>query len=161
MPFVAWQSVLDPLLTPGMRNYWKSHDFREISDGLIDTLIAHARTIPDPQTEIAFAHLGEGVAKVPKDATAYTGRDAVFVLNVHGRWADPALDAKCIAWARGLADAAAAFSTGGAYVNFLTEEEQTRVRSAYGSNYDRLARLKKKFDPNNLFRINQNILPAE
>lgn len=160
MPFVAWQTILDPLLTPGMCSYWKSHDFLEVSDGLIDTLIAHARRIPDPQTEIAFAHLGEGVTKVPKEATAYTHRDAAFVMNVHGRWDNPANDAKCISWARELFQAAAPFATGGVYVNFMTEEEQDRVRSAYGSNYDRLVNLKKKYDPNNIFRLNQNIQPA-
>ncbi len=159
MPFVAWQTILDPLLTPGMRNYWKSHDFHDVSDGLIDALIAHARKIPDPQTEIAFAQLGEGVTKVPKDATAYTHRDAAFVMNVHGRWDNPANDAKCIAWARELFQAATPFATGGVYVNFLTQEEQGRVKLAYGSNYDRLVKLKLKYDPNNLFRINQNILP--
>lgn len=159
MPFVAWQTILDPLLAPGMRNYWKSHDFRELSDGLIDTLITYARRIPDPQTEIAFAHLGEGVTKVAKEATAYTHRDAAFVVNVHGRWDNPANDTKCIGWARELFQAAAPFATGGVYVNFMTQEEQDRVRSAYGSNYDRLVTLKKKYDPNNLFRLNQNILP--
>ena len=120
MPFVAWQTILDPLLTQGMRNYWKSHDFLDVSDGLIDTLIAHARKIPDPQTEIAFAQLGEGVTKVSKDATAYTHRDAAFVMNVHGRWDNPANDTKCIAWARELFQAATPFATGGVYVNFLT-----------------------------------------
>jgi FAD/FMN-containing dehydrogenase len=160
MPFVAWQTVLDPLLTPGMRNYWKSHDFRDVSDGLIDALIAHARKIPDPQSEIAFAQLGEGVAKVRGDATAYTHRDAAFVMNVHGRWDNPANDAKCIAWARELFQAVTPFATGGVYVNFLTQEEQGRVKLAYGSNYDRLVKLKMKYDPNNLFRINQNIVPV-
>jgi FAD/FMN-containing dehydrogenase len=159
-PFVAWQSILDPLLTPGMRNYWKSHDFRELSDGLIDVLIAFARRIPDPQSEIAFAQLGEGVTRVPNDATAYTHRDAQFVLNVHGRWDNPANDNKCINWARELFQAAAPFATGGVYVNFLTQEEHDRVRLAYGSNYDRLIQLKKKYDPTNLFRLNQNIQPA-
>ena len=92
-PYAAWQTILDPLLTPGLRNYWKSHDFAELSDGLIDVLIAHARTIPDPQTEIAFAQLGGAVSRVRPDATAYSHRDAQFVLNVHGRWEDPAKDA--------------------------------------------------------------------
>jgi FAD/FMN-containing dehydrogenase len=160
MPFTAWQTVLDPLLAPGMRNYWKSHDFREASDGLIDTLITHARRIPDPQTEIAFALLGEGVMKVAKEATAYTHRDARFVMNVHGRWDNPSNDAKCMGWVRELFQATAPFATGGAYVNFMTQEEQERVPSAYGSNYGRLATLKKKYDPDNFFRLNQNIRPA-
>jgi FAD/FMN-containing dehydrogenase len=123
-------------------------------------LIAFARRIPDPQTEIALAQLGEAVTRVPQDATAYTHRDAQFVLNVHGRWDNPANDAKCIGWARELFQAAAPFATGGVYVNFLTQEEQDRVRVAYGSNYDRLVQLKQKYDPNNFFRLNQNIKPA-
>lgn len=160
-PFTAWQAILDPLLAPGMRNYWKSHDFLELSDGLIDVLIEHARRIPDPQTEIAFAQLGGAVSRVPSDATAYTHRDAQFVLNVHGRWEDPAKDAACIGWARQLFQASAPFATGGVYVNFLTQEEQDRVKAAYGGNYARLVALKKKYDPTNLFRVNQNIgLPA-
>ncbi len=85
-----------------MRNYWKSHDFRELSDGLIDVLVDYAQRIPDPRTEIAFAQLGGAVSRVPQEATAYTHRDAQFVLNVHGRWEDPAKDAKCTAWAREL-----------------------------------------------------------
>ena len=160
MPYTAWQTILDPLLTPGMRNYWKSHDFRDVSDGLIDVLVSHARRIPDPQTEIAFAQLGGAVGRVPAAATAYTHRDASFVLNVHGRWADPAKDAACIAWARSLFDAAAPFATGGAYVNFLTQEEGERVPAAYGQNYERLVAVKDRYDPTNLFRVNQNIRPT-
>jgi len=158
-PYTAWQTILDPLLTPGARNYWKSHDFREVSDGLIDVLIEHARRIPDPQTEIAFAQLGGAVSRVPREDTAYTHRDAQFVLNVHGRWADPAKDAECIGWARALFDAATPFATGGAYVNFLTQEEQGRVPAAYGDNYARLVTAKNKYDPTNLFSVNQNIRP--
>jgi FAD/FMN-containing dehydrogenase len=158
-PFTAWQAVLDPLLAPGARNYWKSHDFAALPDGLVEVLVRHARTIPDPQTEIAFANLGGAVSRVPAEDTAYRGRDAEFVLNVHGRWSDPAKDAECIAWARGLFDAAAPFSTGGAYVNFLTEDEAGRVRQAYGANYERLVEIKRRYDPANLFRANQNIAP--
>jgi FAD/FMN-containing dehydrogenase len=159
-PFKAWQAVLDPLLTPGMRNYWKSHDFRELSDGLIDVLVEYAGRIPDPQTEIAFAQLGGAVSRVPAGATAYAHRDAQHVLNVHGRWDSAAKDAACIGWARELFKASAPFATGGAYVNFLTQEEGERVRAAYGGNYDRLVALKTKYDPSNLFQINQNIRPT-
>jgi FAD/FMN-containing dehydrogenase len=159
-PYTAWQTILDPLLVPGMRNYWKSHDFRELDDGLIDVLVEHARRIPDPQTEIAFAQLGGAVSRIPHTATAYTHRDAQFVVNVHGRWADPAKDAECIGWARELFKAATPFATGGVYVNFLTQEEQDRVHSAYGENYQRLVTLKNKYDPTNLFSVNQNIRPS-
>jgi FAD/FMN-containing dehydrogenase len=158
-PYTAWQTILDPLLAPGARNYWKSHDFRAVSDGLIDVLIAHARTLPDPNSEIAFAQLGGAVGRVPENATAYSHRDGQFVMNVHGRWVDPAKDDQCIGWARDLFRAAAPFATGAVYVNFLTQEEEDRVRAAYGSNYDRLVQLKGRYDPKNLFRTNQNIRP--
>jgi FAD/FMN-containing dehydrogenase len=158
--FIEWQKILDPLLTPGMRNYWKSHDFLELTDGLIDVLIQYARRIPDPQCEIAFVQLGGAVSRIPLAATAYTHRDAQFVLNVHGRWDNPANDSKCIAWTRELFQATAPFATGGVYVNFMTQEEQGRIGSAYGANYERLVELKKKYDPENLFRLNQNIKPA-
>ena len=158
--YTAWQTILDPLLAPGMRNYWKSHDFQKLSNGLIDVLVEHAGRIPDPQTEIAFAQLGGAVSRVPADATAYAHRDAQFVMNVHGRWQDPAKDAECIAWARGLFQAAAPFATGGVYVNFLTADEEDRIPAAYGTNYNRLVDLKNRYDPTNLFHVNQNIRPA-
>ena len=84
---------------------------------------------------------------MPPDATAYTQRDAQFVMNVHGRWTDPAQDAACIGWARDSFRAAAPFATGGVYVNFLTEDEGDRVRAAYGANYERLVALKNRYDP--------------
>ena len=158
-PYADWQTVLDPLLVPGFRNYWKTHDFREMSDGLIDVLLEYTERIPDPSCEIAYAQLGGAVSRVPADATAYTHRDAEFVMNVHGRWADPAKDQTCIGWARELFAAATPFATGGAYVNFLTQEEGDRVRAVYGSNYKRLVELKNKYDPTNLFSMNQNIRP--
>jgi hypothetical protein len=159
-PFTAWQQILDPLLTPGARNYWKSHDFAGLSDGLIDVLVDYATRIPDPQSEIAFAQLGGAITRVPAEASAYGHRNAEFALNVHGRWSDPSKDAVCIDWARALHRASAPFSTGGVYINFLTQEEGDRIRSAYGGNYDRVVTLKKRYDPANLFRMNQNIRPT-
>ena len=158
-PNAARQTVHDPQLGPGQRNYRKSHDFRELNDGLIDVLVYYAGKLPDPQSEIAFAQLGGAVSRVPSAATAYTHRDAQFVLNVHGRWGDAAKDAACIGWARELFWATTPFATGGVYVNFLTQEEGDRIRAAYGGNYDRLVRLKSRYDPTNLFRVNQNIRP--
>ena len=160
MPYTAWQTVLDPLLTPGARNYWKSHDFAALSDGLSDVLVDYARRIPDPQTEIACAQLGGAVSRVPRTDTAYNHRDGQYVMNVHGRWDDPAKDEACIAWARSLWQAAAPFATGSVYVNFLTQEEGGRVREAYGENYERLVALKNKYDPKNVFGVNQNIQPT-
>lgn len=160
MPYTAWQTVLDPLLTPGARNYWKSHDFAGLQDGLLDVLVDYAGRIPDPQSEIACAQLGGAVSRVPRRATAYNHRDGQYVLNVHTRWSDPAKDEECIGWARSLWQAAAPFATGSVYVNFLTQEEGSRVRDAYGENYTKLVQLKNKYDPKNLFGVNQNIQPS-
>ncbi len=159
-PYTAWQKVLDPLLAPGMRNYWKSHDFLELSDGLIDVLIEYANQLPDPQYELAFVQLGGAVNKIPVKATAFARRNPQFVLNVHGRWEDAAKDEICIAWTRKLFMACTSFATGSVYVNFMTSEEQDRVRQAYGTNYDRLVELKNKYDPNNFFNSNLNISPT-
>jgi FAD/FMN-containing dehydrogenase len=157
--FVDFQAAFDPLLTPGARNYWKSHDFAALSDEAIDLVIEYAGKLPTGQCEIFLAQLGAAVGRVSADATAYTHRDAEFVLNVHTRWDDPADDEKCVAWAREFFDRTAPFATGGVYVNFMPEDETDRVAAAYGSNYRRLVELKDKYDPDNFFSLNQNIRP--
>jgi FAD/FMN-containing dehydrogenase len=160
-PFTAWQAAFDPLLTPGERNYWKSHDFVDLGDGLIDVLLDAVKRLPSPQCEIFIGNLGGAINRVPAEATAYPHRDVNFVMNVHTRWSAPAEDAACIAWTRALYEAAAPFATGGVYVNFMPQDEGDRVRAgAYGVNYARLARIKAQYDPANLFRLNQNVAPA-
>jgi FAD/FMN-containing dehydrogenase len=159
-PYAGWQQVMDPLLTPGMRNYWKSHEFLQIPDAMIDVITDFAGRLPDPQTEMAFAQLGGAIPRVPNDATAYSHREPNFLINVHGRWDAAANDSKCIAWARDLFKALAPFSTGAVYVNFLTADEEDRVKMAYGANHAKLAGIKKKYDPTNLFRMNMNIRPS-
>jgi FAD/FMN-containing dehydrogenase len=158
-PYVAWQQAFDPLLTAGARNYWKSHNLTKIEDGLIDVVIRYAEKLPSPQCEIFVGALGGATTRPTPESTAYAQRDARFVMNVHGRWNDAADDARGIGWARDFFEAAAPFATGGAYVNFMTADEGDRVRAAYGSNYDRLTKVKRKYDPSNLFRMNQNIEP--
>ena len=161
MPLAGWQTAFDPLLQPGARNYWKSHDFTSLEDGLITTLLDAIQHLPTDECEVFIGHLGGAVNRVPVGATAYPHRDVLFVMNVHTRWRDAAQDAACIGWARGLFDAAGKFATGGVYVNFMPEDETARVKvGAYGPNYERLAKLKAKYDPDNLFRMNQNIPPA-
>lgn len=159
-PYTAFQAAFDPLLTPGARNYWKSHDFAELSDGAIDTIVDHAGRLPTPQSEIFIGHLGGAANRVPADATAYSRRDAEFVMNVHTRWEDSAQDTRCMEWTRAFFAATAPFATGGVYVNFLGHDDLGRVEAAYGGNYGRLARLKTRYDPGNLFSVNQNIRPA-
>jgi FAD/FMN-containing dehydrogenase len=158
-PYAAFQKAFDPLLQPGARNYWKSHNFRTFPDAAIDALLARVETLPSPQCEIFLGNLGGAAGRVPASATAYPHRDATFVMNVHGRWEDPRDDGACTAWARGVFDAMAPFATGGVYVNFMSEDED-RARAAYGANHDRLASLKRRYDPTNLFRVNQNVAPS-
>jgi len=159
-PFTAWQSAFDPLLTPGARNYWKSHNFNRLDDGLFDIVLKYAGQLPSPHTEIFIGQLGGAMSRVAADATAYSERSAEYVMNVHGRWETAAEDKSCVAWSRRLFDEAAPYATGGVYVNFLTEDESDRVTKAYGGNFRRLAQIKAKYDPNNLFRLNQNVKPA-
>jgi FAD/FMN-containing dehydrogenase len=158
-PFTAWQQAFDPLLTPGARNYWKSQNLRELKDGLLDTIVEFAGKLPSPHCEIFIGQLGGQAARVAADATAFGNRDATFVMNVHGRWNSPAEDTAGIAWAREVYRRTLPFATGGAYSNFLTAEETDRVKSAFGGNYARLARVKTTYDPGNFFRLNQNIRP--
>ena len=161
MPFAGWQTAFDPLLTPGARNYWKSHDFAKLSDPLIDLLVDHAGRVPTPETEVVLVHIGGAVNNVPVIATSYPHRNVEYIVNVHTRWSHPSQDQSCIAWARQLFDAMAPHSTGGVYVNFMPEDEGQRVKiGAYGRNYKRLTTLKAKYDPRNLFRLNQNFKPA-
>jgi FAD/FMN-containing dehydrogenase len=160
MSYVAWQSAFDPLLTPGARNYWKSHNFTQLADGLLDILVEQVKRLPSDQCEIFIGQLGAAANRVPVDAMAYPHRDAEFVMNVHARWSDPSEDSRCITWARSVFDETARYATGGVYVNFIPADDE-RIRAAYGANYERLANLKRKYDPTNLFCVNQNIAPAD
>jgi FAD/FMN-containing dehydrogenase len=155
-PYVAFQKALDPLLQPGARNYWKSHNFTSLPDAAIDTFLGHVSRLPSPQCEIFMGNLGGAAGRVRASATAYPHRDANFVMNVHARWESRQDDGACTAWARAVFDSMAPYATGGVYVNFMSEDEE-RVGAAYGANHDRLARLKTRYDPTNLFRVNQNV----
>jgi FAD/FMN-containing dehydrogenase len=158
--FTAWQKTFDPGLTPGARNYWKSHNFSELSDDAIDLMIEYAGRLPSGQSDVFIGLLGGQASRISADATAYAHRDAKFALNVHARWDDPKDDKECISWARDLFNAATPCAMGGVYVNFLTEDEADRIRAAYGPNYDRLVQIKDKYDPENFFHLNQNIKPS-
>jgi FAD/FMN-containing dehydrogenase len=160
MPFAGWQTAFDPLLQPGARNYWKSHDFKAINVEVERILCEATARLPSDECEAFIGQLGGQINRVDVGDTAYPHRDAAFVVNVHTRWRDAANDRKCIAWARALFDALTPHATGGVYVNFMPEDEAQRVEAgAYGPNYARLAALKAKFDPANLFSQNQNIRP--
>ena len=160
MPYTMMQSLLDGLFSAGARNYFKAGYLAGLSDEAIDTLVRFHGPSTSPSSEIHIHHLGGAVARVPDGATAFGGRGAPYLMNVVARWTDPGTDDAQIAWARDLYAAAEPFTTGGTYVNFLSEGDD-RVAAAYGPDkLERLARLKEAWDPTNAFRLNQNVKPA-
>jgi FAD/FMN-containing dehydrogenase len=161
MPYTAWQQIFDPLLAPGARNYWKSHNFRALLDEAIDVVIRYAGNLPTPQTEIFLGLIGGKANALPPDWTAYPHRNVLYAMNVHGRWDDSADDKRCIDWARDFFASAQPYAAGSVYINFITQDEGARIREAYGGNYDRLEQLKTRYDPTNLFRNNHNIPPRQ
>ncbi|UQA62550.1 FAD-binding oxidoreductase [Polyangium aurulentum] len=160
-PYVEMQCSLDRAFPPGLLNYWKSNFLRALSDDAIDDLIDRFRAVPSPLPIIMLEHLGGAVARVPHGATAFCHRDTPYNLFIVSRWTDPAVTGAHVAWARDLWRAMERFSAGGVYVNYLGEGESARVPSAYGPSYARLADLKRRYDPTNLFRVNQNVSPAK
>ena len=159
-PYAAWQQAFDPLLTKGARNYWKSHNFTELSEGAIDAIVEYAGKLPSPHSEIFVGTIGGATTRVDPEAMAYSSRDANYVMNVHGRWETAAEDERGKAWAREFFMKSQPFASKGAYINFLTEEEEGRIEFAYGATYKRVVEIKTKYDPRNFFRMNQNIKPA-
>jgi FAD/FMN-containing dehydrogenase len=158
--YAAWQATFDSLNEKGAGNYWKSHYLRDLDDGLIDTVTEFAHHMPCRSCELLLPHLGGAIEKVPSDVTAFAHRDAPFLLNIHSRWVEEGQEEAHVTWARELFDAARPSSTGGVYVNFLSEEGKQRVRDAYPeAKWGRLVEIKRRYDPENLFRLNQNIPP--
>jgi FAD/FMN-containing dehydrogenase len=159
MPYTAWQRSFDPLLAPGARNYWKSHNFAALSDAALDVVLEYAAQAPTPQCEIFLGLIGGRANEPAPDAAAYPHRNILYAMNVHGRWEDPADDERCMAWSRAFYGACVPYAAGSVYINFLTQDEGARIREAYGANYDRLVEVKRRYDPDNLFRFNHNIRP--
>jgi hypothetical protein len=152
-PFKLFQRSFDPLLTSGARNYWKSHNFTELADGLLEVLLKAAPRLPSTACELFLAHMGGATNRVPPGATAYPHRDVAFILNVHARWEGASDDRACRGWARSVFDAAAPYATGGVYVNFMPDDEEDRLGSAFGANRRRLAQVKQAYDPTDLFSL--------
>jgi hypothetical protein len=159
-PYAGFQTAFDPLLAAGSRNYWKTNNFSTLSDAALDQIIASAAHLPGPECEIFVAQLGGAMARVAPTATPFVGRDARYIMNVHGRWSDAGDDERVRTWARKVFLDAAPHATGGGYVNFLTEDEAERVAASYGANHARLQAVKQRYDPGNLFRMNLNIAPV-
>jgi len=161
-PWLGLQSGFDAIFPKGELRYWKSRSVRELSDEVIDEIISLASRRPTPLTDIVTWHHGGAMSRVGEAETAYGGRDVQFLVTAEASWTDPAQNDEAIAWAREVWDAMEQYSTGSVYLNFpgLGEEEDNLARAGYGANYERLAELKAKYDPENLFRMNINIPPA-
>jgi FAD/FMN-containing dehydrogenase len=158
-PWVNWQSGFDPLAEHGARNYWKSHHLTDLSDGCIDTILEFASKLPTDECEVFIPHMEGAPARISETATAFAHRRTPFVMNIHTRWRDASDDEKCLSWARDFHHRTQPFAKG-VYVNFLSQEGADRVKDAYTPEvWNRLVEVKKKWDPNNLFRMNQNIRP--
>lgn len=154
LPYAGMQTLLDATQPPGRRYYWKSHYLPGLSPRVIDVTVERARALPSPHSAIVFFHLEGALGELSAGHSPVGNRDAAFVLNVTGAWERPENDAENIAWTREVFEATREDSTGGTYLNFLTEEETgERIRAAYGpENLRRLSELKRKLDPEDLFR---------
>jgi FAD/FMN-containing dehydrogenase len=144
----------------GVQRYWKSSFLRELGDDLIEILIERSAKMLSPMSMVLFFHLHGAAARVDRNATAFGLRDDQWDYDVISQWTDPAESADHIRWTREFWTAVEPFATGEVYVNHLDAEEATRIRAAYSHGYERLVALKNKYDPTNLFRLNQNIKPT-
>ena len=152
--------MFDPLFPKGLQWYWKGDFVKELSDKAIDVHLEHAARAPTP---LCFMHLypiDGAVHRVAQDATAWSCRDATWSMVVAGLDPDPANAGAITEWAREYWKALRPYTMGNAYVNFMMEEGEDRIKATYGDNYQRLVAVKKKYDPTNFFRVNQNIKPV-
>jgi FAD/FMN-containing dehydrogenase len=159
IPYVELQRAGDATFPRGDRFFWKAQFLRTIPDAAIDALMDIYPAAPSPRSLFVFQQVGGAIARAPVEQSAYANRDAAVDAFPVSIWTDPAEDEPNVAWASATYEAMRPFGTSGVYVNNLGDEGEDRVRAAYGANYQRLAALKRKFDPGNLFRANQNVRP--
>jgi FAD/FMN-containing dehydrogenase len=161
MPYTALQALFDESLPAGLHGYWKSNYINELGDGAVDVICEHAERMPPPFSQIFFQQLGGAIARADEDATAFGHRDGQFDFVIVAMGEDQAEVEPAIAWAREFWTAMQPFASEAVYVNDLGVEGEDRVRAAYTpEKYERLVALKDKYDPGNLFRLNQNIKPS-
>ncbi len=161
MPYTVLQRTFDESQAPGRRNYWKSSYVNDLSDDVIDTVVAHGTSRSSPLTTVYFLRLEGAIRRVGEDDMAYSHRDARYDFNILSQWTDPEEDDRHIRWTREFWNAMQPFAARAVYVNNLGQEGSDRVREAYtAAKWQRLTALKTKYDPTNMFRLNQNITPT-
>jgi FAD/FMN-containing dehydrogenase len=160
MPYPALNSAFDDLYPVGLRHYWKASFAKELTDEAIDAHVEHGAKVPAMTSTVHVYPINGACHRVEPDATAFAYRDASFATVIVGGWPDPADDEQNSAWVRDYYDAIAPHSEEGGYINFMSGDDQDRIRANYRGNYDRLQQVKRQHDPDNLFRHNQNIAPA-
>jgi hypothetical protein len=159
MPYPAINSAFDALVPWGLQHYWKGTFAKELTDEAIEAHLEHGPKVPAVNSTVHIYPINGAVQDVASDATAFAYRDVNFATVIAGMWPDAADNDANIAWVRGFYEATAPSSEEGAYVNFLSGDDQGRIRANYKGNYDRLVEIKRKYDPDNIFRVNQNIQP--
>jgi hypothetical protein len=152
--------MFDPIYPPGLQWYWKADFFNELSDAAIEEHLKHGSQLPTLQSSMHLYPIDGAAARVGKDETAWGYREAKWAGVIVGVDPNPANKDKIISWARNYWEALHPHSAGGAYINFMMDEGDERIKATYRDNYNRLARIKAKYDPNNLFSVNQNIKPT-
>jgi FAD/FMN-containing dehydrogenase len=161
MPYPALNTAFDALVPKGLQHYWKSSFARELSDGAIAAHLEHGSKVPSIQTAVHLYPINGAVQRVGADETAFAYRDVNFSPVIAGMWDNPADNDANIAWVRGYYEALEPYSAEGGYINFMDKDDQGRIKSNYRGDYDRLAKVKAKYDPDNVFHMNQNIAPAK
>ena len=159
--FLNLQTMADSAFPHGRRYYTKSGYFTRLSDGTIDSLVETVTTIPSSETQIELAYLGGAAGRIAADETAFGDRSAPFIMNLLANWADASADGANISWIRGLFDKLRPAMKPGVYVNFMSGDEQGRVPEAYHERWDRMVAVKTQYDPDNFFRLNQNVPPRK
>jgi FAD/FMN-containing dehydrogenase len=162
MPYTAAQQMFDPDYPDGHRYYWKSLNLNSLDDQVIERFVKHARQQPSAHSTVDLWHVGGAVSRIGEKDSAFHGRHATFLLNPEANWEDPEDDEANIAWVRNFIADMQEFSDGSRYLNFpgFQEEGDQMMRDAFGEKYQRLAELKRKYDPTNFFSLNQNVKPA-
>jgi len=159
MPYPAINTLLDDLLPAGLHHYWKGSFASGLLDEAIDVHIEYASAIPCPQTATLLFPIDGACHRVKPNETAFAYRDANFSIAVGPSWPDPVDNRRNIEWGRAYYEALRPYGEEGGYVNFMSADDQTRIRANYRQNYDRLVKIKTEYDPDNLFHLNQNIEP--